>query len=219
MIGLFQENGPCRITNDSSGVTLNPNSWNTNANVLYIDQPVGVGFSHGDTTVGTSQQAASDVWTFLQIFLADSRFSKYKTNKLAIWTESYGGHYGPTFAAYFLTQNAAIAAGTVTGVTLNLQVLAIGNGLTDPLNQYPGYITYAGSNPYHPLVSASTIKSANTSWTKSGGCRAQITNCYNTGSDSVCSNAQSYCNNDILSPLAGNYDVIDFCNFKLSIIG
>jgi hypothetical protein len=35
----------------------------------------------------------------------------------------------------------------------------------------------------------------------------QITNCYNGGSNSVCSAAQSYCNNNILSPLAGNYDV------------
>jgi hypothetical protein len=39
MIGLFQENGPCRIKNDSSGVTLNPFSWNEVANTLYIDQP------------------------------------------------------------------------------------------------------------------------------------------------------------------------------------
>ena len=89
MIGLIQEHGPCRITNDSSTVKLNPYSWNNNANVLYIDQPVGVGFSHGDLKVGTSQQAAADVWTFLQIFLSDARFSKYATNKLAIWTESY----------------------------------------------------------------------------------------------------------------------------------
>lgn len=89
MIGLLQELGPCRITNDSSSVTLNPFSWNTNANVLFIDQPVGVGFSHGDLNVGTSQQAASDVWTFLQIFLADSRFSSLAKNDLAIWTESY----------------------------------------------------------------------------------------------------------------------------------
>ncbi|RDB15219.1 Carboxypeptidase S1 [Hypsizygus marmoreus] len=207
MIGLIQEHGPCRITNDSSSVTINPFSWNNEANVLYIDQPVGVGFSHGDLNVGTSQQAAADVWTFLQIFLSDSRFSKYQKNNLAIWTESYGGHYGPAFAAHFLAQNAAIAAGTVSGLNLNLKVLGVGDGLTDPLTQYPGYIIYAGNNPYHPLVSTSVIARANTSWTSSNGCRAQITACNNGGSNSVCSAAQSYCNNNILSPLAGNYDV------------
>jgi carboxypeptidase C (cathepsin A) len=89
MIGLLQEHGPCRINNDSSAVTRNPYSWNNEANVLYIDQPVGVGFSHGKLNVRTSQQAASDIWTFMQIFLSDPRFSKYKANNLAIWTESY----------------------------------------------------------------------------------------------------------------------------------
>ncbi len=88
MIGLLQELGPCRITNDSSSVTLNPFSWNNNANVLFIDQPVGVGFSHGTLEVGTSQEAASDVWDFLQIFLADDRFAHLQQNALAIWTES-----------------------------------------------------------------------------------------------------------------------------------
>ena len=33
MIGLFQENGPCRINNQSTGVNLNPESWNEVANV------------------------------------------------------------------------------------------------------------------------------------------------------------------------------------------
>lgn len=88
MIGLLQELGPCRITNDSSSVKLNPYSWNNNANMLFIDQPVGVGFSHGDLKVGTSQQAAADVWKFLQIFLSDSRFSNLSSHDLAIWTES-----------------------------------------------------------------------------------------------------------------------------------
>jgi len=88
MIGLFQEHGPCRITNDSSTVFLNPMSWNNEVNLLYIDQPVGVGFSQGDLHVGTSEQAAADVWRFLQIFFSDSRFSRYQANPLAIWTES-----------------------------------------------------------------------------------------------------------------------------------
>ncbi|KAJ7681923.1 serine carboxypeptidase [Mycena polygramma] len=208
MIGLLQELGPCRITNDSSSVTLNPFSWNTNANVLFIDQPVGVGFSHGTMSVGTSQEAAADVWTFLQIFLKNSKFSNLAANDLAIWTESYGGHYGPTFAAYFLSQNTAIAAGTVSGLHLNLKTLGVGDGLTDPISQYPGYITYAGSNPYHALVSSSVIARANTSWnTATTGCRDRIIACNNGGSNSVCSAAQSFCNNNILSPLVGSFDV------------
>ncbi|KAI0751671.1 alpha/beta-hydrolase [Daedaleopsis nitida] len=211
MIGLFQEQGPCRIKNDSSGVDLNPNAWNEVSNMLFIDQPVGVGFSHGSTTVGTSQAAAADVWSFLQIFFADSRFSKLQKNDFAIWTESYGGHYGPTFAAHFLDQNAAIANGSITGIPINLKFLGVGDGLTsvsqDPLSQYPGYISYAASNPYHSLVSSSTISRANKSFTQSGGCRDLITQCYQTGTTSVCSRAQSTCNNNILSPLAGNYDV------------
>ncbi|KAM5540595.1 hypothetical protein V8D89_005626 [Ganoderma adspersum] len=207
MIGLFQENGPCRIKNDSSDVSLNPNSWNEVSNMLYIDQPVGVGFSHGTTTVGTSQQAASDFWNFLQIFFADERFIKYQKNDFAIWTESYGGHYGPTFAAYLLEQNAGIANGTVTGTPINLKFLGVGDGLTDPLSQYPGYISYAASNPYHALVSSSTISRANTSWSQSGGCKDLITSCYSTSNTTTCSRAQSFCNGNILSPLAGDWDV------------
>ena len=53
---------------------------------LFIDQPVGVGFSHGTTTVGTSQEAASDVWEFLQIFFSDSRF--YPTTTSGTYTQT-----------------------------------------------------------------------------------------------------------------------------------
>ncbi|KAG5350759.1 hypothetical protein C0989_009406 [Termitomyces sp. Mn162] len=34
-----------------------------------------------------------------------------------------------------------------------------------------------------------------------------ITNCYNDGLNAVCSEAQSFCNKNILDPLAGNWDV------------
>ena len=33
-------------------------------------------------------------------------------------------------SSYFLDQNSAIAAGTISGITINLKVLGIGNGLT-----------------------------------------------------------------------------------------
>ncbi|KEP50782.1 serine carboxypeptidase [Rhizoctonia solani 123E] len=209
MIGLFQEMGPCRMNQDEATVSRNAYSWNEYSNMLFIDQPVGVGYSYGDTVVGTSKDAAIALWKMLQIFFADAKFSKYATRDFAIWTESYGGHYGPTIASYFLDQNAAIAAGTITGVKINLKVLSIGNGLTDPYSQYPGYVKYAMSNPYQPLVSTSTVTSANNSLYQSGGCLSQIANCASTNSNSVCSSAQSYCNSRVLSPLGGNYDVYD----------
>ncbi|KAI0271165.1 serine carboxypeptidase [Russula aff. rugulosa BPL654] len=207
MIGLFQELGPCRINNQSTGVDFNPSSWNEYANVLFIDQPVGVGFSYGTENVDTSQKAAADVWNFLQIWFADSRFSVYANRDFGIWTESYGGHYGPTFAAYFLQQNDAIWKGTVKGEIINLKVLGIGDGLTDPLSQYPGYIQYAQSNSYHPLVNSSVISAASTAWSQAGGCRDQIIACNSGGTDAVCSAAQSFCNEEILGPLSGNWDV------------
>ena len=41
MIGLFQENGPCQFYNGASTPSLNKYSFNTYANMLYVDQPVG----------------------------------------------------------------------------------------------------------------------------------------------------------------------------------
>merc|ERR1740139_1813549 len=42
-LAIFYENGPFKIIDDK--VTTNPHAWNENANLLYIDQPVGTGFS------------------------------------------------------------------------------------------------------------------------------------------------------------------------------
>jgi len=39
--------GPCRISDDA-GPKYNAESWNTNANIFFIDQPVGVGYSYAD---------------------------------------------------------------------------------------------------------------------------------------------------------------------------
>lgn len=89
MAGLMQEHGPCRINNDSHTVSPNEYSWNERVNMLYIDQPVGVGFSTGNRTISTTAAAAADVWNFTQIWLSDPRFLRYQSRDLGIWTESY----------------------------------------------------------------------------------------------------------------------------------
>jgi carboxypeptidase C (cathepsin A) len=51
--------GPCTIK-DANSTTFNPHSWNTNANLILIDQPVGVGWSYaeyGQSVVGIYSRA------------------------------------------------------------------------------------------------------------------------------------------------------------------
>lgn len=53
-LGVYVELGPCRVVNDTSTV-FHPESWNSNANIFFVDQPIGVGFSYadyGETVVG-----------------------------------------------------------------------------------------------------------------------------------------------------------------------
>jgi len=45
-VALFFENGPYKI-NDDLTLEGNPETWNTFANLLYVDNPIGTGFSRG----------------------------------------------------------------------------------------------------------------------------------------------------------------------------
>lgn len=53
---------------------------------------------------GTTNSART-LWHMAQVWF--QTFPKYKPNdgRVSIWTESYGGHYGPAFAAFFEEQN------------------------------------------------------------------------------------------------------------------
>lgn len=47
------ENGPCMVLEDSKTTELDPWSWNDKVNMMYIDQPVQVGYSHDSLVNGT----------------------------------------------------------------------------------------------------------------------------------------------------------------------
>lgn len=51
MIGLFQELGPCRINSDGT-VENNPYSFSEVSNMLFVDEPVTVGFSYSEAVSG-----------------------------------------------------------------------------------------------------------------------------------------------------------------------
>ena len=94
MFGLFEINGPFSAvyTEDGSSTTakLNPHSWTTVANVMYVDNPVGTGFSHTTDDFAVNQD---DVGTDLYEFLTQwfTLFEEFKDNEFFAFGESYAG--------------------------------------------------------------------------------------------------------------------------------
>ncbi|KAI1077614.1 putative carboxypeptidase S1 [Whalleya microplaca] len=151
--GLFTQNGPCRFVNNETTPSLNPYSFNEYANMLYVDQPIGSGFSFGDNSVNSTKTVAPIVWNLLQAFY-DS-FPEYESRDFGIFTESYGGHTGPGFAKHFLDQNNAIARGDLHGTEINLVALGISNGWFDAAIQEKSNIEFAYNNSYRQLINES----------------------------------------------------------------
>lgn len=127
---------------------MNPYSWNKNANIIYIDAPVGVGFSYSNTTEGLStndNQTASDNFAFLNQWY--NEFPTFQSNKLFITGESYGGVYVPTLTYEILTSAPSIPKSQLSG-------LLIGNPVINcPQNQIPGPSIQIDLYYYHGLVS------------------------------------------------------------------
>lgn len=74
MIGLFEEVGPCLINEHGNGTYHNPWGWSRSSSLLFVDQPVDVGFSYIDNGYelpGDSYVAAVDMHKFLQLFVSD----------------------------------------------------------------------------------------------------------------------------------------------------
>ena len=65
--------------------------WNSFANLLFIDQPAGTGFSYVTNPLGyvtNERTIGTELWTMLQEFY--SRYPKYANLDLYIVGESYG---------------------------------------------------------------------------------------------------------------------------------
>lgn len=104
------------------------------------------------TELDTTDLSAIAAWHVLQGFVTalpqlDSKVGN-KEKKFNLWTESYGGHYGPAFYNYFYEQNELIRNGSVKGTPLVFDTLGIGNGIIDQAIQAPYYPEFANHNTY-----------------------------------------------------------------------
>jgi len=140
--GLLEENGPIHIDQDGNPY-LNPYAWNTAANVIYLESPVGVGFSYsdsGDYSSTDDDTVSLNNYLALQSFFAE--YPEYYSRDFYIAGESYGGIYVPTLAVRVLNGDLPI----------NFVGIAIGNGmLSYPLND--NSLVFVAR--YHGIISES----------------------------------------------------------------
>eukprot|EP01080_Neovahlkampfia_damariscottae_P006360 gene6360-10366_t len=148
MIGLFFGNGPLRF--EKTTIASNPFTWSKNANLLFIDQPIGTGFSwtNGDK-VTSSKESAKDLHIALQQFFI--LFPTQQTNDFYFAGESYAAKWIPYLYQEIKQQNI---------MKLNIKGALIESANFDPKIQhsvYPDLGYYMGITNYRDHVESNEM--------------------------------------------------------------
>lgn len=162
MDGALMELGPYRV---KEGGTLgyNEGSWDEFANLLFVDNPVGTGFSYvnTDSYLHELQEMADQFTIFLEKWFA--LFPQYENDDIYFAGESYAGQHIPYIARTLINRN--IKAQAEGRRVWNIQGLLIGNGWIAPVEQYLSYLPFAyeegliqGGTPQAAKVEAAQSK-------------------------------------------------------------
>ncbi|KAL6350186.1 hypothetical protein AAG906_004126 [Vitis piasezkii] len=196
-VGAFSENGPFRPSGEL--LVRNEYSWNREANMLYLETPIGVGFSY--STDSSSYTAVNDKITardnlvFLQKWLL--KFPQYKNRDLFITGESYAGHYVPQLAELMLQFNKKEKL-------FNLKGIALGNPVLEFATDLNSRAEFFWS---HGLISDSTYKM----FTSFCNYSRYVSEYYRGSVSSICSRVMSQVGRET-SRFVDKYDVtLDVC--------
>ncbi|RPA81850.1 alpha/beta-hydrolase [Ascobolus immersus RN42] len=136
--GALMEVGPYSLTGELS-FKVNPGAWNEKANLLFVDQPVGTGFSYteGSRYLHELDEMSTHFIAFLTGFFQS--FPELEKSEIYISGESYAGQFIPYIAKAVLTRNEGRGENQAPWL---LKGLLIGNGWIDPEAQYESYLPY-----------------------------------------------------------------------------
>ncbi|XP_050352967.1 venom serine carboxypeptidase-like [Nymphalis io] len=138
LFGLFTENGP--IVAKKEGFSARKYHWALKNHLIFIDNPVGTGFSFTDKHgyCSDEQCIAKGLYTCMQQFF--KLFPSLRHNEFYITGESYAGKYIPSLAMEIHNRNLQ------NEPKINLKGLALGNAYCDPINQmdYGNYLYQHG---------------------------------------------------------------------------
>ncbi|KAE8672992.1 Serine carboxypeptidase-like 45 [Hibiscus syriacus] len=196
-VGAFSENGPFRPSGEV--LVKNEYSWNRVANMLYLESPIGVGFSYSADdsayeAVG-DKITARDNLVFLQNWFL--KFPHYRNRSLFITGESYAGHYIPQLAELITQFNKKEKL-------FNLKGIALGNPVLEFATDFNSRAEFFWS---HGLISDSTYKLFTTSCNYS----RYVSEYYRGNASPICSRVMSQVSTET-SRFVNKYDVtLDVC--------
>ena len=133
LYGVFENNGPMNAVfeddADTTKATLNPYSWHRIANMIYVDNPIGTGFSFADSGVLHTNQSevADDLYEFLRQFF--TLFSEFQANDFYAMGQSYGGKWTTTICKRIHDMNQ------ISNFKINLVGFGVGSGFISPEEQ------------------------------------------------------------------------------------
>jgi cathepsin A (carboxypeptidase C) len=100
MLAVLTQHGPFSVDSNLK-LHLRDPSWTELANVVYVDQPIGTGFSRNGTELHiTKHSYTRHMRTFIDGFLEHN--PELRDRDFYITGESYAGHFVPAIAAYFM---------------------------------------------------------------------------------------------------------------------
>ena len=138
MDGALLEVGPLRFVNNN--LTASPrDSWTELANMLFVDQPFGTGFSdpQDPAWISSLEQAGDAVTMFLLEYA--KVFPELLASEIVLAGESFAGQYIPHIYRSLQQSHEAHEKIKVAG-------LALINPWIDPANQYLSYVPFIKEN-------------------------------------------------------------------------
>lgn len=134
--GNFEEIGPVDVNLNERNFT-----WVKDMNVLFIDNPVGSGYSFVDNLkllTTNNKQISEDLVSFMRVFLA--KHTEFQNVPLYIFSESYGGKMAAEFA---LDLHGQIQEG---GIKADLKAVVFGDPWISPMDSMLAWAPFLFNN-------------------------------------------------------------------------
>ncbi|KAH8394734.1 hypothetical protein KR222_002835 [Zaprionus bogoriensis] len=161
MLGLFYELGPLALMSGNK-LKKRKYTWSKTHNLIFIDSPVGTGFSFTDHEKGyarNDRDVASNLYEALrQLYRL---FGWGNSSSFWLTGESYAGKYVPALA-YHIHKVQQDESKAYNSLRIPLKGMAIGNGLSDPVHQlqYGDYFYQLGLIDEHGLKQFHEVEAA-----------------------------------------------------------